>query len=145
MILGTEITTGVPKDPRSNRLFRAPGDLPGVNTGPSASNHYKGIPFGQPPDLPFTTSNTSAFGLGVMGGPSSPVTFLSAAQSFFLQAEAVQRGWMAGNAQALFQSGVTESFKLLGVPAAVAAATTYYSSGTPNEDFAASPDKLKAI
>ena len=138
-------TTGVPRDSRANRLFRAPGDLPGVNTGPSPTNHYKGIPFGQPPDLPFTTSNTSAFGLGVMGSPSSSVVFLSASQSLFLQAEAVERGWMTGDVQALYESGITESFKLLGVPDAAAEANTYYTSGLANKDFSASPNKLKAI
>lgn len=125
-------------DPRKDYFFRAPGDLPGVN---SKSKPYKGIPFGVPPDADFASSKTSAFGLGVMASPAANVIFLSKAESLFLQAEAAQRGWIAGSAQTFYESGITASFKTLGASGDVA----YYTSGQINVDFSASPNKLKAI
>jgi hypothetical protein len=84
-----------------------------------------------------------------MGGPSAPVTFLSAAESMFLQAEAAQRGWLnAGQEQALFEQGITESFRMLGVPNYAAAAAKYYTNGLPNCDWSTTTTpvtKLKAI
>jgi hypothetical protein len=41
---------------------------------------------------------------------SAPVKFISDYESAFLQAEAVARGWMTGNAVALFQQGIQASF-----------------------------------
>ncbi|KIC93208.1 SusD/RagB family nutrient-binding outer membrane lipoprotein [Flavihumibacter solisilvae] len=49
------------------------------------------------------------------GGADAPVIFLSAAESFFLQAEAVARGWGNGNAQELYENGVLSSFLFLGL------------------------------
>lgn len=41
---------------------------------------------------------------------TAPVKFISAAESYFLQAEGVARGWLTGDAKALYQSGITASF-----------------------------------
>lgn len=43
-------------------------------------------------------------------GASAPIVIISAAESFFLQAEAAARGWGSGNAQTLYNAGVTASF-----------------------------------
>jgi hypothetical protein len=99
-------------DPRTGRIFRDIASLPGVNKTVGAT--YVGIPFGVDPTNQWVTQNTSGWGLGVMGAPSDPVTFLSAAESQFLQAEAVHRGWLTGDEKALYESGITESFRLLG-------------------------------
>lgn len=40
----------------------------------------------------------------------APVKFISAAESYFLQAEAVSRGWLTGDAKALYQQGIEASF-----------------------------------
>jgi len=45
-----------------------------------------------------------------------------------LQAEAVARGWLPGNAQTVYESAVRESFVWLGVPNAVTAANTYMTN-----------------
>jgi hypothetical protein len=62
-----------------------------------------------------------------------------AAESYFLQAEAVLRGWITVSgetAQSLYEKGVTASFKYLGLTAAQAAA--YYSqAGNKNTTWAA--------
>jgi hypothetical protein len=38
------------------------------------------------------------------------VIFISGAESYFLQAEAVARGWGTGDAQELYENGVASSF-----------------------------------
>jgi hypothetical protein len=68
-----------------------------------------------------------------------------AAESLFLQAEAVQRGFMAGDAQTLYQNGIVASFTYLGVPNAAAEATGYYGQAINNVSFATSTDKIEAI
>ena len=40
----------------------------------------------------------------------APVKFISAAEAYFLQAEAAARGWLAGDARALYGQGITASF-----------------------------------
>lgn len=47
---------------------------------------------------------------GPNGGEEAPVVFMSAAESYFLQAEAVARGWGKGNAQTLYNQGILASF-----------------------------------
>lgn len=46
---------------------------------------------------------------------TAPVVFISAAESYFLQAEAISRGWLQGDARSLFQQGITASFTSLDV------------------------------
>ncbi|MEJ7646260.1 MAG: SusD/RagB family nutrient-binding outer membrane lipoprotein [Chryseolinea sp.] len=43
-----------------------------------------------------------------------PVYLISEAESYFLQAEAVERGWGTGDAEALYEMGVTASFEQTG-------------------------------
>jgi hypothetical protein len=75
----------------------------------------------------------------------APVKLLSAAESYFLQAEAVARGWAAGDVNALYKQGMQASFTATGV----GDATTYIDtakSGLPALTGAISPnDKVKAI
>ena len=49
-------------------------------------------------------------------------------ESMFLYAEAVARGWIAGDAKAAYESAVTESFVWLGVPDAEAEAADYLAN-----------------
>ncbi|MBS1558756.1 MAG: SusD/RagB family nutrient-binding outer membrane lipoprotein [Bacteroidetes bacterium] len=130
-------------DPRADYLFRMPGDNPGVNskfTGNTGS--YIGIDFGEPGITATETARTSGFGIGVLGGPSQSLPFITAAESLFLQAEAAQRGWISGTAQNFYQTGIAESFRYLGVPNPAAAAATYYGQGLPNVNWNASSGNL---
>lgn len=130
-------------DPRVDYFFRTPDSAPGTNNGVKP---YFSIPFGTPPTTSYVSGVTSGFGIGVLAGPSAPVTFLTAAESFFLQAEAAQRGWLnAGQEQTFFQNGIKESFRMLGVSNSAAKAAAYYSNGKINCDWSASIDKLQAI
>jgi hypothetical protein len=47
---------------------------------------------------------------GAPDGEEAPVIFMSEAESYFLQAEAVVRGWATGNAEQLYYDGITLSF-----------------------------------
>lgn len=72
-----------------------------------------------------STAQTSAFGPGLLQSPAAAALLFSASQSFFMQAEAVQRGLMPGSYTALFKQGVEESFRYLGVPNPMAAADAF--------------------
>lgn len=106
---------------------------------------YNGVPFGAPPDLAIDDLHSSGFGTWILKGPDQDAPLLLAAESYFLQAEAVQRGYMAGDAKALFNSGITASFITVGLTAADAKA--YYTSATKNVnwDDPSTTDKIEAI
>ncbi len=53
-------------------------------------------------------------GPGILKSVSQPAIILSAAESYFLQAEANLRGWLNGNDATAFTQGVTASFNYLG-------------------------------
>ncbi|HEX9511081.1 MAG TPA: SusD/RagB family nutrient-binding outer membrane lipoprotein [Puia sp.] len=117
---------------------------------PNTTSTYAGNFDGDPAAVPNT--NTSPIGPGVLKGPTQYMWLLSDFESLFLQAEAAQRGWIAGSAQTFYESAITQSFVYLyqnadnsisGTPAADAA--TYYTQGIANVDWAASTDKLTAI
>jgi hypothetical protein len=50
------------------------------------------------------------------GGADAPVVFLSAAESYLLQAEAVARGWGNGDAKQLYEDGIQLSFLHWSIP-----------------------------
>ncbi|MEJ5962262.1 SusD/RagB family nutrient-binding outer membrane lipoprotein [Pedobacter immunditicola] len=71
---------------------------------------------------------------------TAPVKLISAAESYFLQAEAVNRGWAtAGDVTSLFNQGITASFAATGIPgeaaAYIASAPDAQLTGTPAEQL----------
>jgi hypothetical protein len=90
-------------------------------------------------------ANTSSIGPGLLKAPTMDAVIMSAAEGLFLQSEAALYGLVAGDAQLLYQRGITASFVLAGVPDAANAAVTYYSQPLKNVSWAASADKLEAI
>jgi hypothetical protein len=66
-------------------------------------------------------------------------------ESLFLQAEAIQRGWIAGTPETAYRNAVIESFVWLGVPNATATANAYLNQGTPIVDYASAPNKINLI
>ncbi|MGI8952865.1 MAG: SusD/RagB family nutrient-binding outer membrane lipoprotein [Chitinophagaceae bacterium] len=73
-----------------------------------------------------TTPNSSGIGssipgTGIVKSVNQPAILISLAESNFLQAEAVLRGWLSGDITTLFNSGVQASFSYLGA----GDATTY--------------------
>jgi hypothetical protein len=132
-------------DPRMDYVFRTVGADPGKND----KTTYAGIDFGALPDTDIGSSKTSAAGIGILSAPDQDAVFLSAAESLFLQAEAIQRGWLAGDAQTTYETAVYESFDLLdGSDDLLVDGTDvddYLSNGKVNCDWAASPDKIQTI
>jgi hypothetical protein len=93
----------------------------------------------------FVASTPSAL---VAGNPQdansalAPVILISAAESNFLQAEAVSRGWGQGSASALFTAGIQASFATDGIPDSAAS----YLLNAPDAQFpAANAAQLQAI
>lgn len=83
---------------------------------------------------------------GLAKSPTMDAWVLTAFESLFLQAEAVTRGWIAGDAKLLYEEGVRESFRWLGVPSADATANVYLASADSRIAWpAAAADQIKVI
>lgn len=119
---------------------------PGVSTNAEVATNYNGNPFGAPAILP---SSTSALGpsLLVKGQYNRPYVIFTATEVQFLLAEAKQRYGAAvnlsGTAQAYYEEGVKQSFRLLG--ADLSKVNQLLTSGNADADWSASTDKLRAI
>jgi hypothetical protein len=65
---------------------------------------------------------------------NAPLNVVNVATSLLARAEAVERGWIAGNAAALYTAGITKSFEQWGVdaaaPAYIASPQVNYLNGT---------------
>jgi hypothetical protein len=78
---------------------------------------------------------------------------LTSVESMFLQAEAIQRGWLAGDKEASYKNAVRESFRWLNVDksqsAADAAFNAWYTAQDENNNgnvsYADAADKLKLV
>lgn len=79
-------------------------------------------------------SQSSTFGPGLVQSVSQAAIIFTAAESYFLQAEAILKGFMAGSAQAAFNSGVQSSFTYLG---AGSSATYTAQAGDNQVNYAA--------
>ncbi len=99
------------QDPRLSRLYTSVGGQYLGNILGSSSN--------------ITGGSSSGVGPGILKSSSQPAVILSAAESYFLQAEANIRGWLGTPADAVtnFDAGVQASFTYLGA----GDATAYYS------------------
>ncbi|MDB5232262.1 MAG: SusD/RagB family nutrient-binding outer rane lipoprotein [Chitinophagaceae bacterium] len=101
-------------DPRLSRFFNTPtagGQITGTVFGLAAGN-----PDGQ---------HSSKAGPGLASSPTQNQWIYPSFESMFLEAEAIARGWIPGNAKAAYEAAVTESFVWLGVPNATTAASAY--------------------
>jgi hypothetical protein len=130
-------------DPRLQRYF-APATSPA-----NAADPYQGSVYGETGSNPNTTSaRLSGFGPGLIANATQSQWILTSVESLFLYAEAVARGWIAGNAQTAYENAVRESFIWLGVPNAVTAANTYMTNN-PTANWANSGattlDKVRFI
>lgn len=120
-------------DTRIGRIYSATSAGPGTYNG-----HQQG-------DVLNTSTNypVSHVGPGLLINSSQDGIVFTAAESLLLQAEAVQRGYLSGSAQNLYESAITESYKLLGLTAAQA--TTYYSQSFNLVGWNTSANKIEAI
>jgi hypothetical protein len=118
-ILGILASSG---DPRIGRFFQ-----------PAGSGYVGGTYGDKQSDIPIG-SQSSYFGPGLIGddldggaGASQDQWIIPSFESMFLYAEAVARGWIAGDAKTAYESAVRESFVWLGVPDAETEAADYLS------------------
>ena len=117
-------------------------------TTPVSGNEYYGYNFGEilPSSDPFKSINSSdVAGPGLAKSASQPQWFFTSVESLFLQAEAIQRGWITGNAQTAYENAVKESFSYLGIPNASTEANSYINSGLPIVDWTTSTNKVNLI
>lgn len=94
------------------------------------------------------TANSSGIGPGIAQSPSQAAVMITAAESYFVQSEAVVRGYLTGDAKQLYQKGITASFEYLNVGGSPDAyAQTYYNqSNVANVSWPATMDaQIQAI
>lgn len=116
-------------DPRLSRFFKP------AATPTSAANPYVGTVYGSDPDVTFNGDRTSNIGPGLVSSFDQDQWIVTSVEALFLYAEAVARGWFAGDPKAAYEAAVKESFAWLGVPSAATAATTYMT-GNASADWA---------
>jgi len=134
-------------DPRA-LYFYTPNDSLLKSTGQNVAvgipqgSYATTIPAKDKDKLPSTP--TAALG-GLASDVSSataPVKLISATESYFLQAEAVARGWATGDVATLFQNGVKASFTASGLASSAAA----YLATAPDAQLPADKEgQIKAI
>jgi hypothetical protein len=102
-------------DPRLKILYTVNGDgnVVGIPQG-----SYETVPAVAPTFPAPITGGRFASATGDIAG-AAPVKLISAAESYFLQAEAVARGWApTGDVNQLFKAGIKASFDVLEIPEA---------------------------
>lgn len=114
------------------------------NTNP---NNYVGVYYGdRAAATSLGTNGTSGVGNGILSGYDASVALISAAQSYFLQSEAVLKGWLPGGnsaAKELYEEGITASFAFFGMDASDA--EDYYTQPLALVNWESSGNKLEAI
>ncbi len=95
--------------------------------------------------LPFAANSSGVGGPGLAKSPTQRQWLFTSMESMFLQAEAIQRGWITGNAQTMYEDAIKESFTWLGVANASTVSNTYISSGNAIVNWATATDKIKLI
>ncbi|MBN2813374.1 MAG: SusD/RagB family nutrient-binding outer membrane lipoprotein [Bacteroidales bacterium] len=125
-------------DPRIDRIYEKP------------ANGHLGVPQGlldydTPVKDAYEVDKVSNLGPGVLKSYDQDAVIFHLSDSYLLQAEAVLKGFMTGDAKSLFNKGITASFKHLGLTEAQAA--TYVNQVLPlvNWDITPAGDRLEAI
>lgn len=110
-------------DPRRTRLYEA------------GANGLTGVAYGLPPVNSNARANLAGIGPGLYKTSTAPQAIMTSAESFFLQAEARQRGIITSGTSAfdLMTTGIEESFAYLGATGAA----TYIANnaGYPDVDY----------
>lgn len=139
-------------DPRLFYIYAPANGMSPDNTNFSklddTASKYTGVYYGdRPTATSLGTNKTSGLGNGILSGFGAPVALISASQSYFLQSEATLKTWLPGGdaqAKSLYESGITASFKTLGVKKD-SAAIKYYSQSINLVSWDSTTNKLAAI
>lgn len=105
---------------------------------------WVGKDFGATNVLGETSSLESiVIGTGILKDGTQPLWLTTSVESLFLQAEAIQRGWISGDAKSAYENAVKESFNWLKVTNANTVSTAFLSSPTAN--WATASNKIELI
>lgn len=133
-------------------IFRNTGDIRyqyffDEAASPLNNNIYYGYNYGEviPNTDPKAANSSGVGGPGLAKSATQPQWIFTSVESLFLQAEAIQRGWLTGDAKAAYEAAVLESFVWLGVENAEDEAAAYLESGDPIVDWDSAADKIKLI
>lgn len=123
-------------DPRKLRFFQA-----NSATGTTVKGNYFGAALLEP------VPTTSKLGPGMLQAYNQSAPLMTDFESLFLQAEAAQRGIIAGNPKALYEAAVTRSIIYEGGSAgnSNSAATYLAQSGKPQVNFDQAQNKVQLI
>jgi hypothetical protein len=120
-------TLKITADPRLAK-YAAPTDASLAAGATPCDSTFRGFPNGineaGKTTLPKNTCTNKTMGLGdysrptlTIRGQTSPSYIMTYSELLFIQAEAVQRGWIAGDAKALYEAAITASMQQWGVAA----------------------------
>jgi len=123
-------------DPRKLRFFQA-----STAGGTTVKGNYFGATVLEP------VPTTSKLGPGMLQVYNQAAPIMTDFESLFLQAEAVQRGILTGNAKALYESAVTQSVIYMGGASGNALAAQAYltQGGKALVNFDVAPNKVQTI
>ncbi|WON95234.1 MULTISPECIES: SusD/RagB family nutrient-binding outer membrane lipoprotein [unclassified Sphingobacterium] len=90
-----------------------------------------------------SSQESIVIGTGILKDGTQPLWLMTSVESLFLQAEAIQRGWITGDAKTAYENAVKESFKWLKVTDASTVSTAFLLS--PSANWATATNKLELI
>jgi hypothetical protein len=121
-------------DPRLEKLYSTIND--------DAGSTYVSLAWGQDVAANQTVATVSSIGHGLIRSYDQDQYIMTDFESLFLQAEAAQRGWITGNAQALYEEAVTANFLYLDLSEEQA---EEYLANQSVAQWASNPDKIALI
>ncbi len=148
------------QDPRLGNFYKptvnpVPGGSPEPFSQPAPTTH-RGNQYGLPINniaYPFQTANfvsqpggiatagaVSASSVGLIKGYNAALWIMTSVESLFLQAEAIARGLIPGDAKTAYMNAVKESFLWLNTGGSQAAATTAFNTWYADQDAANNAD-----
>lgn len=89
-----------------------------------------------------STQESRVVGKGILADGTQPLWLFTSIESLFLQAEAVQRGWIVGDAKTSYENAVKESFSYLNVTNSTVESAKLLSSSA---SWASATNKLELI
>ena len=103
----------------------------------TAGGGHLGVPYGTPPVAQYASANVAHIGVGVYKSATASQQVITATESYFLQAEARQRGIITSgpSAQSLLTSAMDASFAYYGVTGTNAAALIANNLTWPDVDY----------
>lgn len=114
---------------------------------PVSGSSFNATNFGTINPLP--NSQVSSIGPGLLQSATQDAIILSTVEALFLQAEAVQRGYITGNAKNLYESAVVQSYTYLGISDDTGTAADYarefLDRGNANVTWDVATNKLTLI